>query len=85
MKKCSHNKKGQKCEVHGMEECPLEESNLKQELLKRAETKHNDAKKKKFNKFMSDVQSAKDRRSKGMRGTSGGKWGHFKKGKFTPD
>jgi hypothetical protein len=41
-------------------------------------------KRKKFGKFVKDVEAVRGKR-KGMRGTSKGKWGTFNKGVFTPD
>jgi len=43
-----------------------------------------DDKRKKFGKFVKDVEAVRGKR-KGMRGTSKGKWGTFNKGVFTPD
>ena len=43
-----------------------------------------DDKRKKFGKFVQDVEKVRSR-SKGMRGTHKGKWGTFNKGVFTPD
>ena len=43
-----------------------------------------DDKRKKFGKFVQDVEKVRSK-SKGMRGTHKGKWGTFNKGVFTPD
>jgi|TARA_Y200000002_G_scaffold308583_1_gene264858 hypothetical protein len=62
-----------------------ETTDLKNEILKKAQDRHAAAKKKKFKDFMSSAMSAKDRRKKGVRATKGGKWGYYKGGKFKSD
>ena len=58
---------------------------LKDELLDRAEKKHKEAKT--YKKVMAAGKKAKEklRDPKGIRGTSKGKWGYYKDGKFKPD
>ena len=62
-----------------------ETTDLKNEILKKAQDRHAAAKKKKFKDFMSSAMSAKERRKKGVRATKGGKWGYYKGGKFKSD
>jgi len=62
-----------------------ETTDLKNEILRKAQEKHAAAKKKKFKDFMSSAMSAKDRKKKGVRATKDGKWGHYKGGKFKAD
>ena len=63
----------------------VDESALKDELLSKAKSKHSDAKKKKFKDFMSSAMTAKNKKGKGIKATKGGKWGHYKDGKFKAD
>ena len=58
---------------------------LKDELLGGANKKHKEAKT--YKKVMAVGKAAKEklRDPKGIRGTSKGKWGYYKGGKFKPD
>lgn len=58
---------------------------LKDELLDRAQKKHSDAKT--YKKVMAAGKKAQEKLKdpKGIRGTSKGKWGYYKGGKFKPD
>ena len=62
-----------------------ETTSLKDELLRKAQEKHKDAKS--YKKVMQQGKAAKDKLKdpKGIRGTSKGKWGYYKGGKFRPD
>ena len=62
-----------------------ETTSLKDELLRTAQKKHKDAKS--YKKVMQQGKAAKDKLKdpKGIRGTSKGKWGYYKGGKFRPD
>ena len=67
------------------EETTNETTSLKDELLRTATKKHKDAKS--YKKVMQQGKEAKDKLKdpKGIRGTSKGKWGYYKGGKFRPD
>ena len=67
------------------EETTNETTSLKDELLRTAQKKHKDAKS--YKKVMQQGKEAKDKLKdpKGIRGTSKGKWGYYKGGRFRPD
>ena len=66
----------------------IETTNLKNEIIAKAQEKHKEAKQKKYKQIMDAGKVAKEKLGKdprGVRALSKGKWGYVKNNSFTPD
>ena len=66
----------------------IETTNLKNEIIAKAQEKHKEAKQKKYKQIMDAGKAAKEKVGKdprGVRALSKGKWGYVKNNSFTPD
>ena len=66
----------------------IETTNLKNEIIAKAQEKHKEAKQKKYKQIMDAGKAAKEKIGKdprGVRALSKGKWGYVKNNSFTPD